>query len=201
VTTTDTTIASIGLPRHATPHALAAAAERVADRLRNHGDAAIAMASVLAARGFAASTLGDGGSRSTDATSSTERAGTRDFRDPWDSIDRSLATALSNLDRAATEADRLLADILSHAEDLDPVPVGTGECQACGRFVRPDRTRPGNRLRAGLCPSDYQAWWRAGRPDRSTWVRTKRAELTDDQGVLHTPEPNHEIDLSRESLA
>jgi hypothetical protein len=156
------------------------------------------MAALLAARGWGTSTLGDDGSRSTEGTSTTERAALSDFRDPWQAVDVRLATLLAALTDTARDLDRLVAVILLHAEDLDPVPAGTGECQACGRFCRPDKTRPGNRLRSGLCPTDYQAWVRAGRPDRNTWVRTKRHDLTDENGVLHTPEPDHDIDLSSE---
>lgn len=203
MTTVDRTIASIGLPRHASPKALAESSHRVGDRLHNRGDAAIHLASLLAAKGYPTSTGSDGGPRSTDPTSSTERAAQRaiEWKDRWEGVDHRLATALSDLDRANTKADALIMEILQHAEDLDPVPVGTGECQACGRFCRPDKAKPGNRLRAGLCPTDYRAWLRASKPHRGDWVRTRRGEFTDDNGVLHTPEPDHDIDLTSEALS
>lgn len=33
------------------------------------------------------------------------------------------------------------------------------------------------RLKSGFCPTDYQAWWRAGRPERQPWILQRRAEL------------------------
>jgi hypothetical protein len=90
-----------------------------------------------------------------------------------------------------------MANVLHHATDIDPVPVGTGECQACGRFCRPTDKRPGFRLRSGLCPSCFNAWGNAGKPERSDWVRERRRRLTDDQGKLH-PEDDSHIDMSSE---
>ena len=200
-TTTDTTVAAIGLPRHPPPKAITESTRDVSDTLRTHGGRAVELSHVLAARGYAASTLGDGGSRGTDGTSSTERAATKDFHDRWKNADRALAQALAEFDRWAKHANHLILDLIHHAQDLDPIPAGTGECQACGRFCRPDATRPGNRLRSGFCPTDYRAMLRSSTTDRGGWIRARRGDLTDDQGILHTPEPDHDIDLTTEKLA
>lgn len=32
------------------------------------------------------------------------------------------------------------------------------------------------RLKQGMCPTDYQAWWRDGRPERQPWVLRRREE-------------------------
>ena len=194
----DPVVASIGLPRHRSMGNIAENGHATAAKVHLEGTAAVRMAAVLAARGWGTSTLGDGGSRGTDSTSAPERSVLADYVDRWTGVDRLLAQRLADYDKASSQLAKLIADLLHHAKDHDPIPAGTGECQACGRFCRPDGTKPGNRLRAGLCPTDYRAWLRAGQPARSDWVRTKRSELTDDQGVLHTPEPDHDIDLTSE---
>lgn len=203
----DQVVASIGLPHHAPLRDIIENLRASADEVSAHGARAIALARELAAVGYAASTLGDGGSRGTDDTSSTERAaglgGPLDAKprpNRWRGVDARLARAYTTADRAAKDLKTLVADIVQHAEDLDPIPVGTGECQACGRFCRPDKDRPGNRLRSGLCPTDYRAYLRAGQPDRGYWIHQRRGDLTDENDVLHTPEPDHDIDLSSEVL-
>lgn len=197
-------VVSMGLPRHRPLADIIEGLRGTADEIHNRGAKAIALASELAAKGYAASTLGDGGSRGTDPTSSTERAaGVNQDKaryDRWVGIDRRLAAALAEAEQATSHLGSLIKDITHHAADVDPVPVGTGYCQACNRFCRPDKARPGNRLRSGLCPTDYRAWLRAGQPHHNDWIRTRRDGWTDDNGVVHTPEPDHDIDLSSERL-
>jgi hypothetical protein len=197
----DGAVRSIGLASHPSPGNLAEDLRATAQSLYEQGTRAVDMIAVLAARGWAASTLGDGGSRGTDATSSPEREALVDFHNPWVGADVSFAQDLHDLAKLHTKVNNKIAAALRHAQDLDPVPVGTGECQACGRFCRPNKTHPGNRLRAGLCPTDYRAMHRANPDSRTDWVRTRRNALTDPNGVLHTPEPDHDIDLTSELLS
>lgn len=192
----DAVVRSIGLPRHPAVDVVQEAARGTADGL---SDRVLVMAHLLASRGFANSTLGDGGSRATDSTSSTERTALRDHPDRWVDVDVKLAARIGEWHRAGVALRALVADITHHAADLDPVPAGTGECLACGRFVRPSKDKPGNRLRSGLCPTHHRAWCRAGRPDRGEWISGVRKSLTDEHGVLHSPEPDHDLDLSRET--
>lgn len=198
MTAVDRTIAAMGLPRHPGTHSCAKSARDAAGRVDADGLRAIDMASALAARGYSASTLGDGGSRGTDDTSSTERhASATGEATRWFGVDVRLAQALQDWHRASVAVSGLVDELLRHAMDVDPVPSGTGECMGCGRFCRPDRDKPGNRLRSGLCPTDYRAWLRAGQPPRAQWVTERRRSFTDETGVLHTPEPDHDLDLSR----
>lgn len=202
MTQTHEAIAAIGLARHPAPAVIEAQMNKTSDRVRRDGARAIELARNLASTGYPSSTLGDGGSRGSDDTSSTERAAgvlnQRPMVNRWADADRRLAAAFAVAHKANQQLEHEIANIVAHAADLDPVPVGTGECQACGRFCRPDKDRPGNRLRSGLCPTDYRAWLRAGQPQRNEWVRTRRTDFTDENGVLHTPEPDHDIDLTRE---
>lgn len=209
MTATDATIASIGLPRHASPHAIAKSLRRLAASLEDHGLAAIDMVHNLSARGYPSSTLGDGGSRGSSVDTSTDRAvlgWMTDEDEPaelptfaWAGADHRYASLLAQLQLLTGKVQSETDEILRQADDVDPTPPGTGECLACGRFVRPDKEKPGNRLRAGLCPTDYRAWLRAGQPLRATWVAQRRRSHTDEHGVLHTPEPDHDLDLTRET--
>lgn len=204
----DPVVRSIGLPRHPTMHELAANLRKLAETLESDGDTAEHRASILAARGYPSQTLGDGGSRSTESTSSTERFGTRFVpgkhdvtRKPlpippdvkWCDIDRHLAEALAAVEQGRTRVANLIANINHHAADIDPIPVGQGECMACGRTCRPS-VKADDRLRSGMCDACRKAWTRAGRPPRSTWIHERRAALTDAKGVLHPPQ----LDLERE---
>lgn len=193
-------VAAIGLSRHASVSKIVARVDKLRARLSDDGEKAIEYARHLAARGYPASTLGDGGSRATDDTSSTERLTIQGLerRDEWAGVDARLAAALAVVDQGVQALDALVANICHHAADLDRVPVGTGECGCCGRFCRPTKDRPGFRLRSGLCPACYMAWYRSGMPHpQNDWVRAHRAKLTDDQGRLH-PEDDSTIDMSAE---
>lgn len=217
VPTPDPVVRSIGLPGHPSPAAIADALEATADALRSGGLGAITMAHALASRGFAASTLGDGGSRATDATSMPERSAYRpgdrtDDGKPippppsarWWAADHHYARLLADLWRLATRTKASTDELLHHASDDDPLPAGTGGCRACSRVCRPDAERPGNRIVSGLCPTCYKAWRRYDGPMQwSAWVAKRREDHTerDSRGnvvAIHTPEPDHELDLSRE---
>ena len=54
------------------------------------------------------------------------------------------------------------------------LPIGAGDCGACGRYVPGRRD---DRLRSGYCDTHYRRWCRAGRPDRGEYAGRIRAEL------------------------
>lgn len=197
----DPVVRSIGLPSHPDPNTIAKALEDAAKALRSAQFRAIDMASTLAAKGYSARTLGDGGSRGSDTTSSTERIASR--KDRWDAVDHGYATLLRTvwLDALATTGQT--HELIRHASDVDPTPAGQGECRACSRFVKRDPNRSSYRLISGLCPTCYQAWHRytaADGPDQwSTWVAKRREAITerDSNGnviAIHTPEPAHDLE-------
>lgn len=186
-------LTAIELPTHPDPVALAADLERLAKNLRTYGTRRLDLARQLAAVGYPSSTLGSGGGRSSDSTSTTERAAGIDHDRPhpnrWAQVDVVYATRLADLARSARAFDQVDALVAQHASDVDPIPAGSGECLACDRVVRHDPVcRPDWRLRSGLCPTDRKAWQRAGSPHPiGDWVRKRRAELTDSKGKLRPP--------------
>lgn len=192
----DDSIAKIGLASHPEPYAMAEALRSLADLLDESGKQAIRTAPVLAARGFPTSTIGDGGSRSTEGTSSTERGGTQAVpiinprtNKPYPPselvrfhlIDSRLAAALATAYRGVLLSHVLIAEVVMHADDIDALPAGTGSCLRCGRFCRPTADRPDNRLRSKLCDACRKAWTRASEADRSLtrgeWLRRGQAAL------------------------
>jgi len=155
---------------HPKPAIIARNLRQVADQLDDTGDKAIRIANLLAARGWPTSTTGTDGGRSSDHTSSTERAVINPG--PYDDIDGRLARQLRLLWATTVHIQGTLVDILAQASDEDPVPPGTGTCLRCQKFVRPDSRRPHNRIQAAFCPACYRRWVRLGRPERSTYIRT-----------------------------
>jgi len=141
----------------------------VADLLDKHGDRTVGFSRLLASRGWPAST-GGGGSRSSDTTSSTERAALGPH--PWAGIDERYLGQLAELWKLGVAVQATMSSVLAHASDEDPVPAGTGHCRRCERFCRPTGDRPQDRIRAGYCPACYRRWLRLGRPDRTTYERT-----------------------------
>lgn len=220
--TPDPVVRSIGLPRHPTPHDLAKTLRECAKALEEHGLDAIDLVADLASRGFSGSTLGDGGSRGNSELTPTEAATARNVpgrdddtgkplpRHPearWYDADRRYASLLRDLNRLAGYVKSRTDEILRHASDEDRTVTGSGECMACARYCTPDGDRPGNRLRAGLCPTCYRAWRRYQLDDgplrRAEWVAQRRegfTERNEDATVkaIHTPEPDHDIDLTTE---
>lgn len=197
----DPVVRSIGLPSHPDPNTIAKALEEAAKALRSAQFRAIDMASTLAAKGYSARTLGDGGSRGTDTTSSTERLASQ--RDRWDAADFVYATLLRTVWQDALATTAQTHELLRHASDVDPTPAGQGECRACSRFVKRNANRSSYRLVSGLCPTCYQAWRRyaaSDGPDQwSTWVSKRRESITERDGqgnviAIHTPEPDHDLE-------
>ena len=160
--------------RHPAPSVLAKNLRQVADRLDDQGNRAIRQATVLAARGWPATTTGCDGSRSSDPTTSTERAALNPG--PYDDIDNRLARQLLLAWHVCLELHASIDMILAHANDDDPIPPGTGHCLRCERFCRPDDHKPHNRIVSAFCPACYHKWWRLGKPERSTFIRTPDEE-------------------------
>lgn len=171
----------IDLPPHPDPDDLAHQLETLARTLRAHGNRRLDLARALAATGYPSNTLGTG-ARSSDPTSTTEREALTDRPNRFAHIDQVYAHRLTDLARACRELSQVDALVAQHAADIDPIPAGSGECQACGKVVRHNPLKRDNdRLRAGLCRSDYDRWDRhrkanptAHQPD---WIRFRRREL------------------------
>ena len=195
----DRTLDSIGLPRHRSASRMTESAELLVALLKATDlDRAQRTAPLLAARGWPAGTLGDGGSSTgasiivTDAdtgpdgervaVTSTEAAAFTHGR--YDNADWRLAAALRVIDQAllkitevAQGAVSLAADVLAHADDADELPAASGACEACGKVVRSDRGKTPEYLRAGLCNACRMHWDRSGILDRGEWLIVRRAML------------------------
>lgn len=179
----DRAVASLGLATHATPRTIAGHLRDVAKLLDSDGILAVKAAEFLAARGWPKGTMGDGtGSRSTSTSTSVETAARADQeeQDPghWDDIDRTLARLLRMLDLTSLHTQSVLTDLLAHADDVDELPAGHGECACCGRFCQPQKDS-NDRLRSGLCDACRKAWDRARRPERTDWIHARRHKLFD----------------------
>lgn len=72
--------------------------------------------------------------------------------------------------RFAQELARLVHDLggITSTNPRKLTATGSGDCMACGRYCSGAAS---DRLRSGLCPSDYIRWVRAGRPDRFEFCR------------------------------
>ena len=211
MTLADTIIATIGLPSHPSTRSIARTLRDVARLLDADGPKAETAARTLAARGFPTGTLGDGtGSRSTSSSTSTERAAHVD--DPqlrpgdYDGADQRLATLLRLAWQTCLTLQTTIPDLLAHAEDLDPVPVGTGFCECCGRFCRPSEDKPNERLRSGFCNACRMAWTRALAEapltgvNRADWIHARQHLLREGtKGRCErcdqpwTPETEHQV--------
>lgn len=82
-------------------------------------------------------------------------------------------SAADALERAANAISDLIEkldaiDRLAHQTRTDP----SGSCLVCSRFVEGTSV---DRLRRGMCSSDYNAWVRAGRPELTEFKRMRRA--------------------------
>jgi len=120
--------------------------------------------------GYPSGGLGDGGSRSTDGTSSTERAAeTLAVRGDQSSeeIERIIEGALAGYEQLRLAASRLNAYVT-------PRQVVKGRanqadiCPACDKAT--------DKVKAGYCPTCHRQWCREGRPDRAWFVRRRKGE-------------------------
>jgi len=74
------------------------------------------------------------------------------------------------LDSASTYLFRMLGAIVAQGTPpAEADAAGAGHCQRCSRWVAGTSS---DRIRSGWCPACYQAWRRAGCPDRTDWNRT-----------------------------
>lgn len=86
--------------------------------------------------------------------------------------ERDAFAMLAEMAGIARSITRKLDFVVSvYAKANRPAP-GSGDCQACDRVVT---GAPNDRLRAGYCMACYQAWLRAGSPDRVAFERTREA--------------------------
>lgn len=161
------------------PVVLARQLRQLAQVLDDHGARAVAMAPVLAARGFPASTLGAPGGRGSSELTSTEAAADRPA--PFDGVDRDLTRWLVLAYQVAVYGQDLVTRITAHAapdaehEGRATGSAGAGHCLACERWV------PGtheDRLRSGWCDACRKSWerYRASRPsaDRMSFQRWRQ---------------------------
>lgn len=192
---------------HPSPKQLAGYLRRLANKLDTHGGRALEMAEVLAARGFPASTGGNG-ARSSDPTTSTERAALhnapKDRDDPWrpgewEDADRRLHADLSALHTAALTVESGVDTVLHHATTADNIPGGTGYCTCggddpdspfwCGTFCAPRQNGSSDRLKSGLAPKCWMRFvrWRETHTDGTVadWRHaTRRArEIADERAA------------------
>lgn len=129
---------------------------------------------------------GDGGARSSDSTSSTERTAVArlEGHDRPDDVHRAARALLLHLDKAVEHAQAAVSQVAlgehlaSHDGRHSNPPT---DCLACGRTVNCTTDDP---IRSGFCNACDTAWrrWKrdeetAGRtPDRSRFARIRKAE-------------------------
>lgn len=195
---------------HPYPKQLAAYLHRLADKLDRDGGRALEMASLLASRGYPGSTNGNG-SRSSDTTSSTERAALIGApEDPaegeqwqpheWEGLDRRVTERVRLLWAMGVAVEADMTRSLAHGTTADQLPPGTGYCTCggddpaaptwCGKFCAPRQNGASDRLRSGLHPACYKRFdrWRDTHPEGTVtdWKHdTRRArEIADERARL-----------------
>lgn len=177
--------------RHPSPMQLATHLRDLAKMLDMQGGLALDRASLLASRGYPAS-VGGNGPRSSDTTSSTERAALNTH--PWDGIDERITNLMTTIQTNGIDLKGLLSNVLAHADDNDPLPPGTGYC-ACGceHYCSPRQNGDEDRLKNLLAPSCHRAFlrWRVttGNPSASsadycTAMRRTRERVLEEQKRL-----------------
>lgn len=182
----------VSAKRHPSLWSIAQHLREIAQLLDDHGhhDRAAATAErctclpcaarLLAARGWPTATISDGtGSRSSDATSSTERAiglggnERKPLTPPlpmFTGVDERLSKQLYVMWQVGLNLQADIRNVLAHGDKEDMLPAGSGECGRCARFCRPDQ-KTGDRIVSGYCPTCHRLWLRRGRPDRSAFSR------------------------------
>lgn len=131
---------------------------------------------------------GDGGEYAAQSTAEAAALSTYRLDDPrhpeqsagyWGQQERDehhayTDAAANALERAADALSDLIEkldaiDRLAHQTRTDP----SGSCLVCSRFVEGTSV---DRLRRGMCSSDYNAWVRAGRPELVEFKRMRQGE-------------------------
>lgn len=128
-------------------------------------------AQLLSARGWPTTVISDG-SRSSDTTSSTERAVVSPPMRAFAGIDERIAKHLRLLWLTGLNVQADVRNVLAHGSDEDRLPPGSGECPRCGHFCRPD-LKYEDRLKSGYCSKCHRLWLIRGRPERSAFTREK----------------------------
>lgn len=162
--------------KHPPPKQLAINLRRLADVLDQHGAAALDRAETYAARGYPAG--GNGGPRSSDSTSSTERAALNPGS--FDEIDRRVKARMRDVWVDATNLEGLICTLMAHASDEDQVTPGTGYCVCgCETFCSPRQNGPDDRLRSGLAPTCHRRFlrWRRETGDPTLTVADFRTAV------------------------
>lgn len=184
--------------RHPSPKQLAKHLSQAKKLLDDKGGLALDRAELLASRGYPSSTNGNG-SRSSDPTSSTERAvglsgDDGDASPPdreWIGFDDRLRNRMQAVEQALLDLEGDIAKALAHDNDADPLPPGTGYC-ACGceHYCSPKQNGDEDRLKNLLAPKCHRAFlrWRQtiGNPsapsaDYCTAVRRAREKVAEEQ--------------------
>lgn len=168
----------LGYPRPATPGTLARNLRQLADRLEDEGDKALWRAQTYAARGYPTATIGADGGRTSTTNTSTERAALDP--DPFAGIDERFTKQLVVLGAVTMRIHDVLDVIMTHADDHDPIPPGSGPClvHQCQHICNPKKNS-NDRLRAGLCPAHYKRLTRMDpRPERDWFITHIGVEFT-----------------------
>lgn len=162
-----------------TPARLARELRSLAKLLDQHGDRAVELAPLLAARGFPSATMGAPGGHGSAELTSVEAAA--DAPAPWRDVDDRLARWLRLAWGVTTTGQDLVTKITAHAapdgehEGRATSTPGAGHCLACDRWVTGGAA---DRLRAGFCNAcrnSYQRWRRNNaHGDRAQFIRWRR---------------------------
>lgn len=118
------------------------------------------------ADGYGHGSSGDGGSRGSDPTSTTERAALEGD----DTATAMLAIAIDHYDQAMRHVYAAASALNAYRNPKQRTEgrVSTVEpCRACAQLALP-------RAKAGYCEACYRAWDRAGRPDRATFEHERK---------------------------
>jgi len=141
-------------------------------------------AHTYAAQGYPSHTLGDGGSRGSDTTSSTERAA---LATPiFAALGSNFEIALGALGIQLAIVENLTATVMAHASDDDPIPAGQGPCvvSTCDHVCNPRKNQDDVR-RKGLCPACHQSMLRYLRRNtghtRQQFIAWRAKALTSDR--------------------
>lgn len=111
-----------------------------------------------------------GGIRSSDATSTTERAALAGH-------DQATADLEAAIEHALAGYEHLLAANNRIARYITPKAAGPVKGRAVALDICPGCDKPTRRLKAGFCiETCHRQWCREGRPDRAWFVRRRKQE-------------------------
>lgn len=115
--------------------------------------------------GYGAGRSGDGGSRSTDPTSTTERAALAGCSDA--EMERIVEGFLAGCTLLLDCHTRLKAYVTPKQRTVGRVS-SVDVCPGCDK--------PAPKVKSGFCPACYQAWLREGRTERGWFIRRRKVE-------------------------